>query len=64
MTSKNKEFSVFVILSEEKLPNGDYETRVSHGIDFETGKAIVLEGVTNPLSIGAWFNSEINEWVL
>lgn len=39
------------------------EEIISHGIDDETGKNIVLPPV-HPFAIGAKINLELNEWVL
>ena len=58
---KNK---IIVIMKNQDLPTGDKELRVSHGICPETGKTITLEKTTNPLSIGAKFNTSTNEWYL
>jgi hypothetical protein len=51
-------------MKNQDLPTGDKELRVSHGICPETGKTITLEKTTNPLSIGAKFNTSTNEWYL
>lgn len=64
MSANTKEYSMIVVIENQKLPNGDFELRVSHGIDKETGMAIALPKTSNFASIGAWFNSEINEWVI
>jgi hypothetical protein len=65
--SKNlveKDFDIKVILEEIVLPNGDKETRVSHGIDIKSGMAIALEKTTNPYSIGARFDKNKQEWII
>jgi hypothetical protein len=64
VSANTKEYSMIVVIENQKLPNGDFELRVSHGIDKETGMAIALPKTSNFASIGAWFNSEINEWVI
>lgn len=64
-TPKNaKDYGTIVVTENFKLPNGDFELRVSHGIDRETGKAIALPKTSNPASIGAYYISEIDEWVI
>jgi len=64
-TPKNtKDYHTIVVIENFKLPNGDFELRISHGIDKEMGMAIALPKTGNFASVGAWFNSEINEWVI
>jgi hypothetical protein len=42
---------------------GKYETIVSHGIDEDTLKNVVLPQ-ERPVDIGAKFDKDLNEWVL
>jgi len=44
-------------------PTGKKEFVVSHGIDEETGKSIVLPN-EHPNALGGEFNSELGEWVI
>lgn len=38
--------------------------KVSHGVDFETMRNIVMPGEMTPNALGAVFFSEMGEWVI
>jgi hypothetical protein len=55
---------IIVITSKERNEKtGKIETVVSHGVEAETGRAVVLPCET-PERIGAKFNVELGEYVL
>lgn len=37
---------------------------VSHGVDEETGRTVILPCVNAPMDLGAKFNNDIGEWVI
>jgi len=54
----------FDIYDKDGIPTGKKEFVISHGIDLKTGKVIIMPQVP-PLDIkGAYYDSEIDEWIL
>lgn len=45
------------------IPYGAEKLRVSHGIDVDTDKAIIMSN-EHPESLGAVFDPELMEWVI
>lgn len=37
---------------------------VSHGVDEDTGRTVVVDGGSHPLEYGAVFDEQLNDWVL
>lgn len=55
---------IIVIVTKERNPRtGRTEEIVSHGVDADTGKPVILP-CESPQAIGAVFDSEIGEYVL
>lgn len=55
---------IVVIVYEELHPRtGRMSQVVSHGVDYSTGRSVVLPTIS-PTSLGATFNATIGEWVL
>lgn len=55
---------IIVIVTKERNPRtGRMEEIVSHGVDADTGKTVILS-CESPQAIGAVFDSEIGEYVL
>lgn len=54
---------VVIVVKEKNERTGRVETVVSHGVDYRTGKLVVMSG-DSPESVGAVFNKEIGEYVV
>jgi hypothetical protein len=46
------------------IPTGYIKTGVSHGVDLDTLRTVVLPPASSAMELGAVWNDCINEWVL
>lgn len=53
----------FPICDRTGRPTGRYEFVASHGVDYATGRSIVLPS-ESPLDLGAEMHEQLKEWVL
>jgi hypothetical protein len=53
----------FPIYDQRGVGTGRTESVASHGIDYTTGRSIVLPS-ESPLNLGAEVHEQLNEWVL
>jgi len=54
----------FDIYDKDGIPTGKKEFVISHGIDLKIGKIIIMSQVPPSDIEGAYYDSEIDEWVL
>lgn len=54
---------MFDMYDRHGIPTGHKELLVSHGIDMNTDKTVILP-CEHPAKIGARFDGELGEWVL
>jgi hypothetical protein len=53
----------FPVCDHTGQPTGRYEFVASHGVDFATGRSVILPGEP-PLALGAEMHEQLSEWVL
>lgn len=54
---------MFDVYGDDGVKTGKSEFVVSHGVDYYTGKTVILPN-EHPVAIGAVYSREIGEWVV